>query len=93
MTALRTSVRRYYDLSTDPPSDNNDDDDDNDDDSIGGDGGDDIVDVEDMGHVMKEQSIATKTKVPLEMVTPKQARALKKEGHRLIGTHSAVKLC
>jgi tRNA wybutosine-synthesizing protein 1 len=30
---------------------------------------------------------------PLEMVTPSQAKALKKEGYRLIGTHSAVKLC
>jgi len=28
-----------------------------------------------------------------EMVTPKQAKALKKEGYKLIGSHSAVKLC
>ena len=27
------------------------------------------------------------------MVTPKQAASLKKEGYKLIGTHSAVKLC
>jgi len=30
---------------------------------------------------------------PREMVTPRQAQALQKEGYRLIGTHSAVKLC
>jgi tRNA wybutosine-synthesizing protein 1 len=76
------------DLSTDSSSEDDDDDDD-DDNAEGGD----IVDVEDMGDVMKEQSIASRTKVPLEMVTPKQAKALKKEGYRLIGTHSAVKLC
>ena len=35
----------------------------------------------------------TKSKEPREMVTPRQAVALKKEGYRLIGTHSAVKLC
>ncbi|KAL7500599.1 hypothetical protein ACHAWT_011231 [Skeletonema menzelii] len=34
-----------------------------------------------------------KSREPKEMVTPKQAKALKKEGYKLIGTHSAVKLC
>lgn len=74
------------DATTDPPSE---DDDDDDDDSEGGD----IVDLEDMDDVIKKQSISMKTKEPQEMVTPKQAKALKKEGYRLIGTHSAVKLC
>jgi FMN phosphatase YigB (HAD superfamily) len=76
------------DAVTDPPSEDDDDDDD-DDDSEGGD----IVDLEDMGDVIKNQSTSKKTKEPQEMVTPKQAKALKKEGYRLIGTHSAVKLC
>lgn len=47
-----------------------------------------------MGEVIEKQSPPTQsTSEPREMVTPKQARALKKEGYRLIGTHSAVKLC
>jgi hypothetical protein len=75
------------DATTDPPSE--DDDEDEDDNSEGGD----IVDLEDMGDVIKNQSNSMKTKEPQEMVTPKQAKALKKEGYRLIGTHSAVKLC
>jgi len=56
--------------------------------------GEDIVDVEDMGNVIsQQQGSSRKSKEPTEMVTPKQAKALKKEGYRLIGTHSAVKLC
>jgi tRNA wybutosine-synthesizing protein 1 len=65
-----------------------DDDDDDDYDSEG-----DILDVEDMGNVIKSQTLANKSGEPKEMVTPKQAKALKKEGYKLIGTHSAVKLC
>jgi len=52
-----------------------------------------IIDVEDMGNVISKQSSSKKSKEPQEMVTPKQAKALKKEGYKLIGTHSAVKLC
>ena len=33
------------------------------------------------------------SKEPHEMVTKGQAKALKKEGYKLIGAHSAVKLC
>lgn len=57
----------------------------------------DVVDVEDMGTVMEssqqenEDSVALSK--PREMVTATQAKALKKEGYKLIGTHSAVKLC
>ena len=65
-----------------------DEDDDDDYDSEG-----DILDVEDMGNVIKSQSSTKKSAEPKEMVTPKQAKALKKEGYKLIGTHSAVKLC
>lgn len=78
-----------YDATTDPPSEDDDTDNDDDDGSEGGD----IVDLEDMGDVIKKQSTSMKSKEPQEMVTAKQAKALKKEGYRLIGTHSAVKLC
>ena len=61
--------------------------DDDDDDGSG------IVDVEDMGSIMKDQHLEMKSTEPKEMVTKKQAKALKKEGYKLIGTHSAVKLC
>ena len=56
----------------------------------------DIIDLEDMGEAMRESSTkssGSKKGPPKEMVTPKQAAALKKEGYKLIGTHSAVKLC
>jgi tRNA wybutosine-synthesizing protein 1 len=77
------------DSMTDSLSEEEEDyDDDDDDDSEG-----DILDVEDMGNVIKSQSSAKKSGEPKEMVTPKQAKALKKEGYKLIGTHSAVKLC
>ena len=55
--------------------------------------GEDILDVEDMGDVIKKQQSSSGSAEPQEMVTPKQAKALKKEGYKLIGTHSAVKLC
>lgn len=51
----------------------------------------DVMDLEDLGSAMKPES--TKRKVVKEMVTSKQAVALKKEGYRIVGTHSAVKLC
>jgi len=49
-----------------------------------------VVDVEDMGEAIATESV---DKGPKEMVTARQAKALKKEGYKLIGTHSAVKLC
>jgi len=51
----------------------------------------DITDLEDMGDAMKASDDPSGE--PKEMVTPSQAIALKKEGYKLIGTHSAVKLC
>ncbi|KAL7520206.1 hypothetical protein ACHAWX_006838 [Stephanocyclus meneghinianus] len=68
--------------STDSLSDDDDDDD-----------ASDIVDLEDMGTIMNDQTLDAKSAEPKEMVTKKQAKALKKEGYKLIGTHSAVKLC
>ena len=63
-----------------------------------------VIDVEDMGKSMEQQSNSADdededgdpevtSKGPREMVTKSQAVALKKEGYKLIGTHSAVKLC
>ena len=55
----------------------------------------DVMDLEDIGNAVKSASSfgLKDTLEPKEMVTPKQAAALKKEGYKLIGTHSAVKLC
>jgi tRNA wybutosine-synthesizing protein 1 len=53
--------------------------------------------MEDLGRSMQdaeaEGEAMVKSKEPREMVTSSQAAALKKEGYKLIGTHSAVKLC
>lgn len=52
-----------------------------------------VVDVEDMGKSIKQSlEDATSTEVR-EMVTKLQRKALTKEGYKIIGTHSAVKLC
>ncbi|CAK5213266.1 unnamed protein product [Aphanomyces euteiches] len=52
--------------------------------------GDGVMDVEDIGVAMKESEAAALSR---EMVTPLQRKALTKEGYKIIGTHSAVKLC
>ena len=59
-----------------------------------------VTDMEDLGTAMetseKENEVgmkSLKSKEPMEMVTATQAKALQKEGYKLIGTHSAVKLC
>jgi len=54
-----------------------------------------VVDMEDLGAVMESSELEgeVKSKEPKEMVTAQQAKSLKKEGYKLIGTHSAVKLC
>lgn len=49
-----------------------------------------VVDVEDIGKSMKESEAAALSR---EMITPMQRKALTKEGYKIIGTHSAVKLC
>ena len=61
----------------------------------------DVTDMEDLGRSMEraqrenaeDRNPLIKTTEPREMVTASQAVALKKEGYKLIGTHSAVKLC
>lgn len=50
-----------------------------------------VMDLEDMGKAMASEKQVSNE--PREMVTPRQAEQLKKEGYKLIGTHSAVKLC
>lgn len=62
-----------------------------------------VVDVEDLGKVMKnmkkakvrrkKEESAQSTGEPREMVTPMLKKALEKQGYRLIGSHSGVKLC
>jgi tRNA wybutosine-synthesizing protein 1 len=60
-----------------------------------------VMDMEDMGSSMDKKDgdgedddeVGINSKEPREMVTSTQAKALKKEGYKLIGTHSAVKLC
>jgi len=56
-----------------------------------------VTDMEDLGTAMAEDDNdgegEVKSSEPKEMVTSTQAKSLKKEGYRLIGTHSAVKLC
>jgi len=54
-----------------------------------------VMDLEDIGNAMHASKTTTTNnkKEVKEMVTPKQAAALKKEGYKIIGTHSAVKLC
>ena len=49
-----------------------------------------LVDVEEIGPSMIE---AAKSAASKEMITPMQRKALTKEGYKLIGTHSAVKIC
>jgi len=55
-----------------------------------------VADVEDMGEGLGEkeaEAAAAKNGEVRDMVTPSQAKSLKKEGYKLIGGHSAVKLC
>ncbi|EGD80434.1 TYW1B protein [Salpingoeca rosetta] len=74
------------------------DDDDDDEDTAGADEG--MVDMEDMGDLIQKgkarramQDKAAKEGKPREMITPNLRKALTKQGYRLIGSHSGVKLC
>jgi tRNA wybutosine-synthesizing protein 1 len=51
-----------------------------------------VIDLEDMGDSILASTDRNDTSAR-EMVTPSQAVALRKEGYKLIGSHSAVKLC
>ncbi|KAJ8280787.1 hypothetical protein GJAV_G00058970 [Gymnothorax javanicus] len=71
--------------------------------SEGEDSGHDVVDVEDLGNIMgrikkakqKDQQMVklSKRTEPREMITPALRTALTKQGYKLIGSHSGVKLC
>lgn len=52
-----------------------------------------VLDVEDMGAMLKSSADKSESEAPREMITPLQRQSLTKEGYKLIGTHSAVKLC
>ena len=59
-----------------------------------------VLDIEDMGGAIHEQKkelkgrqLAGQKGELAEMVTPRQRASLTKEGYKIIGTHSAVKLC
>lgn len=57
----------------------------------------DLVDLEDIGSVMKKMKKnklkADESGEPREMITPALREVLTKQGYRLIGSHSGVKLC
>lgn len=66
------------------------------DDEAGNSGDSNLVDMEDLGVVInssKDATVKANDGVVRDMVTPAQRRALTKEGYKIIGTHSAVKLC
>ncbi|KAL5016324.1 hypothetical protein ScPMuIL_005913 [Solemya velum] len=56
-----------------------------------------VMDLEDLGKVLKkteEQANESSTSDgPKEMITPLLQKSLQKQGYRLIGSHSGVKLC
>lgn len=84
-----------------PPEENDDDIEDEDeinDKFIDSHSDEDMVDVEEIGSTYARASAAAKTdetsnRQPREMVTKLQRKALTKEGYKIIGSHSAVKLC
>jgi len=56
--------------------------------------GDGLVDMEDLGKLLKKgKSSATVSSEPKEMVTPSLRKSLTKQGYKIIGSHSGVKLC
>ncbi|TRY70356.1 hypothetical protein TCAL_09417 [Tigriopus californicus] len=64
-----------------------------DDDEEGGDG---LVDLEEIGNVMKKAKDKKKQDAesgPKEMITPSLRKSLTKQGYKLIGSHSGVKIC
>eukprot|EP01134_Creolimax_fragrantissima_P003010 CFRG3010T1 len=60
-----------------------------------GDDNDGMQDLEDMGNMMVKMKAQKKLEAsgPREMITPALRKSLTKQGYKLIGTHSGVKLC
>ncbi|KAG1668501.1 S-adenosyl-L-methionine-dependent tRNA 4-demethylwyosine synthase [Nymphon striatum] len=54
---------------------------------------DDLVDVEEIGNVMNKMKKSLESKEPKEMINPSLRKSLTKQGYKLVGTHSGVKLC
>ncbi|XP_046841119.1 S-adenosyl-L-methionine-dependent tRNA 4-demethylwyosine synthase TYW1-like [Xenia sp. Carnegie-2017] len=55
-----------------------------------------VVDVEDLGNIvgkMNEKKKEGVSLVPKEMITPLLRKSLTKQGYKLVGSHSGVKLC
>lgn len=52
-----------------------------------------LVDLEDMGKVMAAAKQEKETPQIREMVTPTIRKSLEKQGYKIIGSHSGVKLC
>ena len=77
--------------------DEEDEEDEEDEASEGSEVEDEIVDLEDLGKVMKKArskpSERKEAGEPKEMVTPLLRKTLSKQGYKIIGTHSGVKLC
>lgn len=73
--------------------DDNSDEDDNESDGDAPSKRNDVLDVEDLSAALDVSAKENDRLVANEMVTPKQRTALTKEGYKIIGTHSAVKLC
>jgi len=66
----------------------------------GGGSGAELVDLEDMGKVVKKMAVSKKQRKreeaggpKREMVTPELRKELGKQGYKIIGSHSGVKLC
>lgn len=51
-----------------------------------------LVDLEDLGKVMKKASSANEN-TSKEMLTPSLRKSLTKQGYKLVGSHSGVKIC
>lgn len=52
-----------------------------------------VLDMEDLGTVIKKVKEQKKSDQPKEMITPLLRKSLEKQGYKLIGSHSGVKLC
>ena len=52
-----------------------------------------LLDLEDMGKVMADSKANTTSSARREMVTPTIRKNLEKQGYKIIGSHSGVKLC
>ena len=53
------------------------------------------MDLEDIGTYMKKakENAKANKKEPKEMVTPALRKSLTKQGYKIIGSHSGVKIC